>query len=134
MFSFSSVWLFLEDETELFNFPFSGNDQLLRSRQEGERLHQLLPNSELRKFDDCGHFLFLVLFSPFLFFFRHAFSRVSIQECIVIILGTLQEDSIDLVTVIKGTSYYRRGNYHDYASDFIPPTPGEAKKVIESYR
>jgi hypothetical protein len=85
MLSFSSVWLFLEDETELFNFSFSGNDQLLPSRQEGERLHQLLPNFELRKFDDSGHFLFLVLFSPFLFFFRHDFSCVSIQECIVII-------------------------------------------------
>ncbi|AES80653.2 esterase/lipase/thioesterase family protein [Medicago truncatula] len=79
-----------------------GNDQLLPSRQEGERLHQLLPNCELRKFDVSGHFLFL-------------------------------EDSIDLVMVIKGTSYYRRGNYHDYASDFIPPTPDEARKVIESY-
>jgi len=49
-------------------------------------------------------------------------------------LGHLQEGSIDLVTVIKGTSYYRRGKYHDYSSDFIPPTPDEAKKIIESYR
>ncbi|TKY63009.1 Acyltransferase protein [Spatholobus suberectus] len=81
----------------------SGNDQLLPSQQEGERLLKLLSKSkcELRKFDDSGHFLFL-------------------------------EDNIDLVTIIKGTSYYRRGKYHDYASDFIPPTPDEAKKVIES--
>ncbi|KOM38357.1 hypothetical protein LR48_Vigan03g173900 [Vigna angularis] len=81
----------------------SGNDQLLPSHQEGERLLNLLPKSkcELRKFDDSGHFLFL-------------------------------EGSVDLVTIIKGTSYYRRGKYHDYASDFIPPTPDEARKIIES--
>ncbi|KAK7336128.1 hypothetical protein VNO77_16661 [Canavalia gladiata] len=81
----------------------SGNDQLLPSQQEGERLVQLLPKCQLRKFDDSGHFLFL-------------------------------EGNIDLVTIIKGTSYYRRGKYHDYASDFIPPTPEEAQKVIESNR
>ncbi|XP_058753801.1 phytyl ester synthase 1, chloroplastic-like [Vicia villosa] len=80
----------------------SGKDQLLPSQQEGERLRQLLPNCELRKFDDSGHFLFL-------------------------------EGSLDLVTIIKGTSYYRRGKYHDYASDFIPPTRDEANKIIESY-
>ncbi|XP_020227392.1 acyltransferase-like protein At3g26840, chloroplastic [Cajanus cajan] len=80
----------------------SGNDQLLPSQQEGERLLKLLPKCELRKFDDSGHFLFL-------------------------------EGSIDLVTIIKGTSYYRRGKYHDYASDFLPPTPDEARKIIESY-
>ncbi|XP_058737590.1 phytyl ester synthase 1, chloroplastic-like isoform X1 [Vicia villosa] len=80
----------------------SGKDQLLPSQQEGERLRLLLPNCELRKFDDSGHFLFM-------------------------------EGSLDLVTIIKGTSYYRRGKYHDYASDFIPPTRDEANKIIESY-
>ncbi|KAI5428092.1 hypothetical protein KIW84_033192 [Lathyrus oleraceus] len=80
----------------------SGKDQLLPSQQEGERLRHLLPNCELRKFDDSGHFLFL-------------------------------EGSLDLVTIIKGTSYYRRGKYHDYASDFIPPTRDEVNKIIESY-
>ncbi|WJX77131.1 hypothetical protein P8452_60466 [Trifolium repens] len=80
----------------------SGNDQLLPSQQEGERLRQLLPNCELRKFDDSGHFLFL-------------------------------EGDIDLVWVIKGTCYYRRGKYHDYVSDFIPPTPDEAKRAIDQY-
>ncbi|CAK8542690.1 unnamed protein product [Lathyrus sativus] len=79
----------------------SGNDQLLPSQQEGEKLCKLLPNCQLRKFDDSGHFLLL-------------------------------EGSIDLVTILKGTSYYRRRKYHDYVSDFIPPTPYEAKEVIES--
>ncbi|XP_058737596.1 phytyl ester synthase 1, chloroplastic-like [Vicia villosa] len=80
----------------------SGKDQLLPSQQEGERLRQLLPNCELRKFDDSGHFLFL-------------------------------EGGLDLVTVVKGTSYYRRGMYHDYALDFIPPSRDEANKIVESY-
>ncbi|XP_020225202.1 acyltransferase-like protein At3g26840, chloroplastic [Cajanus cajan] len=90
------------NETYFVICPSSGNDQLLPSQQEGERLLKLLPKCELRKFDDSGHFLFL-------------------------------EGSIDLVTIIKGTSYYRRGKYHDYASDFLPPTPDEARKIIESY-
>ncbi|XP_019437421.1 PREDICTED: acyltransferase-like protein At3g26840, chloroplastic [Lupinus angustifolius] len=80
----------------------SGNDRLLPSQQEGERLRQLLPNCELRKFEGSGHCLFL-------------------------------EGSIDLVTVIKRASFYRRGKYHDYVSDFLPPTINEAKEVIESY-
>ncbi|XP_057437570.1 phytyl ester synthase 2, chloroplastic-like isoform X2 [Lotus japonicus] len=80
----------------------SGNDQLLPSQHEGQRLFQLLPRCELRKFDNGGHFLFL-------------------------------EGNVDLVTILKGTSYYRRGKYHDYTSDFILPTPDEAKKIIESY-
>jgi hypothetical protein len=50
------------------------------------------------------------------------------------ILWSLQEGSIDLVTIIKGTFYYRRGKSHDYASDFIPPTADEAKNFFESYR
>lgn len=45
-----------------------------------------------------------------------------------------QEDGIDLVTIIKGTSFYRRGKYHDYVSDFKPPTPSEFKKIYESHR
>ncbi|KAF7819368.1 acyltransferase-like protein [Senna tora] len=78
----------------------SGKDQLLPSQQEGERLRRLLPNCELRKFDDSGHFLFL-------------------------------DDRTDLVTIIKKTSYYRRGKHHDYGSDFIPPTRHEVEKVLE---
>jgi hypothetical protein len=68
-----------------FLCTFSGNDQLLPSQQEGERLVQLLPKCELRKFDDSGHFLLLVLFSPFLFVYWHDFPCVSIQECIMIL-------------------------------------------------
>ncbi|KAI3668920.1 hypothetical protein L6452_40137 [Arctium lappa] len=37
----------------------SGRDQLLPSRQEGERLYHLLPKSDIRTFDDSGHLLFM---------------------------------------------------------------------------
>ncbi|CAL0318718.1 unnamed protein product [Lupinus luteus] len=79
----------------------SGNDRLLPSQQEGERLCQLLPRCELGKFEGSGHFLFL-------------------------------EGSIDLVTVIKRVSFYRRGKYHDYVLDFLPPTINEAKEEIKA--
>ncbi|KAJ9562571.1 hypothetical protein OSB04_007731 [Centaurea solstitialis] len=37
----------------------SGNDQLLPSLQEGERLRKILPNCQIRTFFGCGHALFL---------------------------------------------------------------------------
>ncbi|KAL9162817.1 hypothetical protein ABFS82_06G002500 [Erythranthe guttata] len=37
----------------------SGQDQLLPSREEAERLRQVLPKCEIRVFDDSGHALFL---------------------------------------------------------------------------
>ncbi|KAL8199507.1 hypothetical protein R6Q57_013075 [Mikania cordata] len=37
----------------------SGKDQLLPSKQEGERLHRLIPKSDIRIFDDSGHMLFM---------------------------------------------------------------------------
>ncbi|XP_022750442.1 acyltransferase-like protein At3g26840, chloroplastic isoform X3 [Durio zibethinus] len=42
------------------------------------------------------------------------------------------EDNVDLVTIIKATSFYRRGKYLDYVSDYMPPTPYEFKKIQES--
>ncbi|XP_027916532.1 acyltransferase-like protein At3g26840, chloroplastic isoform X2 [Vigna unguiculata] len=82
----------------------SGKDELLPSQQEGERLLKLLPNSKCELRKFDGSGHFLFL-----------------------------EGSIDLVTIIKGTSHYRRGKHHDYLSDFIPPTPDEVRKVIESF-
>lgn len=37
----------------------SGRDPLFPSQEEGERLRNLIPNCEIRKFNDKGHFLFL---------------------------------------------------------------------------
>ncbi|KAK4603175.1 hypothetical protein RGQ29_011941 [Quercus rubra] len=43
----------------------------------------------------------------------------------------LLEDGIDFVTIIKGASFYRRGKYLDYVSDYMLPTPTEFKKAAE---
>jgi len=55
---------------------------------------------------------------------------------IVIYLYVLctQEDGFDLVTIIKGVGFYRRGKVLDYVSDYLPPTPAEYKKLDESHR
>ncbi|XP_010245387.2 PREDICTED: acyltransferase-like protein At1g54570, chloroplastic [Nelumbo nucifera] len=42
----------------------------------------------------------------------------------------LLEDGINLLTVIKGTSTYRRSRRHDYTSDFIPPTMTEYRNAV----
>ncbi|GAB2284130.1 hypothetical protein Dimus_018600 [Dionaea muscipula] len=44
------------------------------------------------------------------------------------------DDGVDLVYTIKGTHFYRRGRYHDYATDFLLPTPSEFKRTYEPYR
>ncbi|KAE9449018.1 hypothetical protein C3L33_19089, partial [Rhododendron williamsianum] len=46
----------------------------------------------------------------------------------------LLEDGVDLVTIIKGSSFYRRAKVLDYASDYFPPSPSEFKKIYESCR
>ncbi|XP_008231052.1 PREDICTED: acyltransferase-like protein At3g26840, chloroplastic [Prunus mume] len=81
----------------------SGKDQLLPSQEEGERLQRTLANSEIRMFENSGHFLF-------------------------------SEDDFDLVTVIKGTGFYRHSRHRDYVSDYIPPTRSEVKNVVDSNR
>lgn len=37
----------------------------------------------------------------------------------------VQEDSLGLLTIIKGTCMYRRSRNHDLAMDFIPPSMSE---------
>lgn len=44
------------------------------------------------------------------------------------------DDAVDLVTTIKGASFYRRGKSVDYALDYIPPTPDELKRAFEPHR
>ncbi|KAK5783221.1 hypothetical protein PVK06_037729 [Gossypium arboreum] len=85
----------------------SGRDQLLPSQEESQRLQKALLDCEIRMFDESGHFLFLLCFS-------------------------IGEDNVDLVTIIKGASFYRRGKHFDCASDFMPPTPSEFKKLHDS--
>ncbi|THF97321.1 hypothetical protein TEA_013076 [Camellia sinensis var. sinensis] len=46
----------------------------------------------------------------------------------------ISEDGIDLVTIIKGTSFYRRAKCVDYASDYKSPSPSEFTSIYELYR
>ncbi|XP_021643918.2 phytyl ester synthase 2, chloroplastic isoform X2 [Hevea brasiliensis] len=43
-------------------------------------------------------------------------------------------EDVDLVTTIVGASFYRRGAYYDYISDYIQPSPYKFKKIYESTR
>ncbi|KAH9791758.1 AB hydrolase-1 domain-containing protein [Citrus sinensis] len=45
-----------------------------------------------------------------------------------------QEEGVDLVTIIKGAGYYRRGKCINYVSDFIPLTTTEFNKFCEEIR
>ncbi|KAG0452628.1 hypothetical protein HPP92_025292 [Vanilla planifolia] len=44
------------------------------------------------------------------------------------------EGTLDLVTVIKGSNYYRRSWNKDYVSDYLPPTPYEFQKMSDEYK
>ncbi|ESR60234.1 AB hydrolase-1 domain-containing protein [Citrus sinensis] len=46
----------------------------------------------------------------------------------------LLEEGVDLVTIIKGAGYYRRGKCINYVSDFIPLTTTEFNKFCEEIR
>ncbi|KAK4845152.1 hypothetical protein QYF36_001588 [Acer negundo] len=44
------------------------------------------------------------------------------------------EDGIDLVSIIKGTYFYRRGKYLNRVSDYMPITPSEFNRYYPPYR
>ncbi|KAM0850682.1 hypothetical protein ACQ4PT_052927 [Festuca glaucescens] len=46
----------------------------------------------------------------------------------------LMEGEFDIATTIKGAGYYRRSRQSDFVSDYLPPTPDEIEKVIDSLR
>ncbi|XWS57636.1 hypothetical protein CRYUN_Cryun09bG0190300 [Craigia yunnanensis] len=75
-------------------------DNMLPSREEAQRLKNLLPNCKIRCFKDNGHSLLL-------------------------------EDSMNLLTVIKGSCKYRRSRRHDYTSDFLPPSMSEYRCAFD---
>ncbi|GKV07376.1 hypothetical protein SLEP1_g19161 [Rubroshorea leprosula] len=43
----------------------------------------------------------------------------------------LLEDGISLLTIIKGTSKYRRSRRHDFVSDFVPPSISEYRYIFD---
>ncbi|KAK4746659.1 hypothetical protein SAY87_025696 [Trapa incisa] len=44
------------------------------------------------------------------------------------------DDGVNLITIIKGASFYRRGMSLDYVSDYLPPTYSEFLKLYSSNR
>ncbi|PHT57148.1 Acyltransferase-like protein, chloroplastic [Capsicum baccatum] len=63
----------------------------------------MLPNCEIRKFNNSGHVLLL-------------------------------EAHFNLVTVITGANFYRRGRNLDFITDFVPPSTSEFDRVYQPYR
>ncbi|XP_059294357.1 phytyl ester synthase 2, chloroplastic-like isoform X3 [Lycium ferocissimum] len=81
----------------------SGKDRLIPSLEESEKLRQMLPNCEIRRFNNSGHVLLL-------------------------------EADFNLVTVITGANFYRRGRHLDFVTDFVPPSTSEFDSVYKPYR
>ncbi|CAN0920527.1 Phytyl ester synthase 1, chloroplastic [Linum grandiflorum] len=77
----------------------SGQDNLLPSKDEAERLKKVLQNCTVRYFKDNGHTL-------------------------------LMEEGLSLLTIIKGTSKYRRSRKIDFVMDFVPPSKLEFEQVF----
>ncbi|KAM7511781.1 hypothetical protein LguiB_010656 [Lonicera macranthoides] len=46
----------------------------------------------------------------------------------------LQEDGVNLLTVIKGACKYRRSRKHDFVKDFLPPSMSEFKQCLNDFR
>jgi hypothetical protein len=43
----------------------------------------------------------------------------------------VQEDGVNLLTIIKGTSKYRRSRRLDFVSNYVPPSMSEFKRGFE---
>ena len=54
------LWSFKDNWVKFIVCCFSGRDQFQPGQEEGERLSHALPTSEIRKFNNSGHFLLLV--------------------------------------------------------------------------
>ncbi|KAK4712737.1 hypothetical protein R3W88_007250 [Solanum pinnatisectum] len=81
----------------------SGKDHLIPCPEESEKLRKVLPNCEIRRFNNSGHALLL-------------------------------EADFNLITVIMGANFYRRGRHLDFVRDFVPPSTSEFDSVYQPYR
>ena len=43
----------------------------------------------------------------------------------------VQEDGVNLLTIIKGTCKYRLSRRHDFVMDFLPPSASEFKQELK---
>ncbi|XP_039126772.1 acyltransferase-like protein At1g54570, chloroplastic isoform X2 [Dioscorea cayenensis subsp. rotundata] len=76
----------------------SCQDSILPSRDEAERLFEILLNCKVHYLHDSGHSLLL-------------------------------DPSVNLLTIIKGTGFYRHSREHNDVTDFMPPTMMELKAL-----
>ncbi|GJN05270.1 hypothetical protein PR202_ga22885 [Eleusine coracana subsp. coracana] len=82
----------------------SGNDNLLPSGEEADRLFKTLKNCRVRKY------------------------LADLSESHVL---HEQEDGINLLSVIKGVNMYRHGRQRDFVTDYLPPSLSEFKKTFD---
>lgn len=54
---------------------------------------------------------------------------VQLIQCV-----SVQEDGVNLLTVIKGTCKYRHSRRHDFVKDFLPPSRSEFKQTLADNR
>ncbi|CAO2831273.1 unnamed protein product [Amaranthus hypochondriacus] len=95
----------------------SGRDPLLPNLEEAERIRGALPKQEIRVLKNTGKM-----------------PKCEIRKFKDSGHFLFLEDDIDLVTIIKGTSFYRRAKSHDYISDYLLPTEEEFIRTSESFR
>ncbi|KAG6435094.1 hypothetical protein SASPL_106745 [Salvia splendens] len=81
-------------------------DKVFPSREEADRLCQVLQKCQVRLFSGSGHALFL----------------------------EMQEHGFSLISILTGASFYRRGEHHNYVSDYFPPTRSEFQRIYDLHR
>lgn len=95
----------------------SGKDPLLPSLEEAERIRGALPKQEIRVLKDSTEM-----------------PKCEIRKFNDSGHFLFLEDGVDLVTIIKGAGFYRRGKFPDYVHDYFLPTESEFEKVSETFR
>ena len=105
LFLFWSCGSFKNDWVEFTVCCFSGRDQLLPSQEEGGRLSHALPNCQIRKFNNGGHFLFLVGFS--LTLCVCACTRMCAHLCVVLLACKISMETNNwVITYVFLIFYY----------------------------
>uniref|UniRef100_A0A0D9V0V1 Serine aminopeptidase S33 domain-containing protein n=1 Tax=Leersia perrieri TaxID=77586 RepID=A0A0D9V0V1_9ORYZ len=99
----------------------SGNDNLPPSG-EADRLFKALKSCKVRYFRTSSDRLLMV---------QTCNNFLTIASMLPLDRTLPQEDSFNLLTVIKGASMYRQGKQRDAVADFLPPTLSEFKRTFD---
>ncbi|KAL9241804.1 hypothetical protein vseg_015870 [Gypsophila vaccaria] len=95
----------------------SGRDPLLPNTEEADRIRAAVPKQEIRVLKNTA-----------------MIPKCEIRKFSESGHFIFLEDGVDLVAIIKGTSFYRRAKCFDHVSDYLPPTDAEFEKICEPYR